>query len=62
MSREKPYYREIVADLCERSNGKMTFNCRQIMRALKVGHNKAQSYLEGKKEISVYDLARKLIG
>jgi hypothetical protein len=32
------------------------------MRALKVGHNKAQSYLEGKKEISVYDLARKLIG
>jgi hypothetical protein len=61
MAREKPYFREVVADLCERSGGRMTFNCRQIMSLMKIGHSKAQSFLEGKKEISVYDLARKVI-
>ena len=61
MAREKPYYREIVADLSERSGGKMTINCRSIMGTLKIGHEKAQAYLEGKKDISIYELARKLI-
>ena len=60
MAREKPYYREIVADLCERSDGKMVFTCKAIMDLLKIGHNKAVAYLDGKKEITVYELARKL--
>lgn len=62
MAREKPYFREVVADICERSGGRMTFNCRQIMRVLGIGHNKAAAYLRGEKEISVYELARQLIG
>lgn len=61
MAREKPYYREIVADLVERTGGKMTFTCKAIMDLLKIGHNKALAYLEGKKEITVYELARRLI-
>jgi hypothetical protein len=61
MAREKPYFREVVADICERSGGRMTFNCRQIMALMRVGHSKAQDLLDGKKEISVYDLARKII-
>ena len=61
MSREKPYFRDTVADLFERSGGKMVFNCHSIMQTLKIGHNKATKYLEGKKEITIYDLARKII-
>ena len=61
MAREKPYYREIVADLSERSGGKMTFTCKAIMDLLKIGHSKAISYLDGKKEITIYELARRMI-
>ena len=61
MPREKPYFREVVADLVERSGGKMSFNCRSIMQTLKVGRAKALAYLEGEKNISIYDLARKML-
>lgn len=61
MAREKPYYRETVADLYERSGGKMVFNCRAIMAVMKVGHSKAIEMLDGKKELSIYELARKII-
>ena len=61
MGREKPYYREIIADLYERSEGKMMFNCATIKSLLKIGQNKAIDILAGKKEISIYELARKLI-
>ena len=61
MPREKPYYREGIADLYERSGGRMTFNCRAIMELMKIGHNKAAEFLDGKKEISIYELARKII-
>lgn len=59
--REKPYYREVVADLSERSGGKMTFTCKSIMDIMKIGHSKAIEYLDGKKEITIYELARKVI-
>jgi hypothetical protein len=62
MAREKPYYREIVADLAERSGGKMMFTCKSIKDLLKIGQSKAIDMLEGKKEISIYELARKIIG
>ena len=60
MAREKPYYREIIADIAERSGGKMVFTCKSIMDLLKIGHNKAAVYLDGKKEITIYELARKI--
>lgn len=62
MAREKPYYREIIADIFERSGGKMVFTCKAIMVLLKIGHNKAIEYMDGKKEISIYELARKFAG
>ena len=62
MAREKPYYREVIADLLERSGGKMTFTCTAIMDIMKIGHNKAIEYLDGRKEITIYEFARKLIG
>ena len=62
MGREKPYYREVVADLAERSGGKMVFTCKSIMDLLKIGHSKALEIMDGKKDISIYELARKIIG
>lgn len=62
MSREKENFRDVVQDLSERAGGAMVFNCRRIMRVLGIGHNKAAAYLRGEKEISVYELARQLIG
>lgn len=61
MAKEKPYFRETVEDLRERSGGKMVFNCRAIMSVLRIGHSKAVDLLDGKKELSIYELARKII-
>lgn len=61
MAREKAYYREVVADIYERSGRKMTFTCKAIKDLMKVGHSKAVEMLGGKKEISIYELARKII-
>ncbi|MBQ6846807.1 MAG: hypothetical protein IJO61_06720 [Oscillospiraceae bacterium] len=61
MSREKPYYREVVADIMERT-GKTILGVNDLRKYLGVGHNKAVSYLEkGETKITVYQLARKLI-
>ena len=62
MPREKPYYREVIADLNERSGGKMMFNCNSICALLKIGRGKAVEILDGKDDISIYELARKIIG
>lgn len=62
MPREKPYYRDVIADLHERSGGKMMFTCKSIKDLLKIGQSKAIDMLDGKKEISIYELARKIIG
>lgn len=61
MAKEKPYYREVIADIYERSGGKMVFNCHSIMDTLGVGREKAIKILAGKREISIYELVRKLI-
>ena len=61
MAREKPYYREVVADIIERT-GKMVLTISDVMRYLKVGHNTALSYMEkGEKTTNVYKLAGKLL-
>ena len=58
---EKPYFHEVIADLSERSGGRMVFNCKALMELFKIGYNKAIDMLDGKKEISIYELARKII-
>ena len=61
MSREKPYFREVVADIIERT-GKTILGVNDLRKFLGVGHNKAVGYLEkGEKTITAYQLAQKLI-
>ncbi|MBQ6697523.1 MAG: hypothetical protein IJN09_00565, partial [Oscillospiraceae bacterium] len=61
MSREKPYFREVVADIIERT-GKTILGVNDLKKFLGIGHNKAVGYLEkGEKTITAYQLAQKLI-
>lgn len=61
MAREKPYFREVVADIIERS-GKVVLTINDLKRYLKVGHNTAVSYMpKGEKTITAYQLAQKII-
>ena len=60
MPREKPYFRETVADIIERT-GKVVLGVYDVKNYLKVGHNKAAEYLDGEKKITAYQLAQKLI-
>ncbi|MBQ2742319.1 MAG: hypothetical protein IJF32_05890 [Oscillospiraceae bacterium] len=58
--REKPYFRETVADIIERT-GKMMLGVNDIRSYLHIGYNKAVEYLDGKPSITVYQFAQKLI-
>ena len=60
MGREKAYFREVVADIIERT-GKVVLGVYDVKNFLKVGHNKAVEYLDGEKKINAYQLAEKLI-
>ena len=60
MPREKAYFREVVADITERT-GKTILGVNDLRSFLGVGHNKAVDFLDGKKTITVYQLAQKLI-
>lgn len=60
MAREKEYFREAVADIVE-ATGKRILGVNDIMKYLRIGHNKAVEYLDGEKTITVYQLAKKLI-
>jgi ribosomal protein L30E len=60
MAREKEYFRDVVADIIERT-GKTLLGVNDIKKYLKIGHTKAIVYLEGKKTITVYQFAQKLI-
>jgi hypothetical protein len=60
MAREKPYFREVVAEIQERT-GKTILNISDVKKYLKVGHNKAVEYLDGEKSITVFQLAQKLL-
>ena len=61
MAREKEHYRDVVADIVERTDGKMILGVYDIKKCLKVGHNKALKYLDGEKTIPVYKLASELL-
>lgn len=60
MAREKPYFREVVAEIAEKT-GKTILGVRDVMEYLHVGHNKAVQYLDGNKTITVFQLASKLL-
>jgi hypothetical protein len=60
MAREKPYFRDVVADITERT-GKMILGVTDIKQYLKIGRAKALEYLDGKKSITVFEFASKLL-
>ena len=57
---EKPYFRDVVADIYE-ATGKRELGVMDIMKYMKVGHNKAVKYLDGAKTITIHQFARKLL-
>ena len=60
MAREKEFFRDVVADIIE-ATGKRVLGVNDIKKYLRIGHNKAADYLEGEKNITAFQLARKLI-
>ena len=61
MAREKEHFRDVVADIVE-ATGKRVLGVYDIKAYLHVGYNTAASYLEkGKKTITVFRLASKLL-
>lgn len=60
MAREKAYFRDVVADITEKT-GKMVLGVYDIKSYLKVSHNTASKYLDGAKTITVFQLASKLL-
>jgi hypothetical protein len=58
--REKEHFRDVVEDVINRT-GKTMLGVNDIQRFLRVGRNKALSFLAGQKEISVYQFASKLL-
>lgn len=60
MAREKEFFRDTVAAITE-ATGKTILGVNDIKKYLKCGHNKAVTYLDGQKNISVFRLAQKLL-
>lgn len=60
MPREKPNYRDVLADVVE-VTGKRVLGVYDIKKYLKVGHNKALIYLDGEREITAHRFAQKLL-
>ena len=60
MAREKEHYRDVVADITEKT-GKMILGVYDIKKYLHTSHAKAIKYLDGEKTISVFKFASKLL-
>ena len=60
MGREKAYFRDTLADIVE-VTGKRVLGVYDIMKYLKIGHNKASTYLAGEKSITAHQFASKLL-
>lgn len=60
MPREKPYYRDVLADVVE-VTGKRMLGVYDIMKYLGIGYNKATAYLNGGKEITAHIFAGELL-
>lgn len=61
MAREKANFRETVADLSEKNGGKVELGVNDVKRIMGVGYNRAIAYMDGKKKITIYQLANKLL-
>ena len=61
MAREKEHYRDVVAEISEKTKGKMELGVRDVMAYLKVGYPKAMKYMGGADKITVFQLASKLL-
>ena len=60
MAREKPYFREVVAEIIE-ATGKRELGIRDVMGYMKVGRSKALEYMDGRCSVTVFQLASKLL-
>ena len=60
MPREKPNYRDVLADVVE-VTGKRELGVCDIMRYMKIGYNRAIKYLGNEKTITAHKFAQKLI-
>ena len=58
--KEKEFFREVVADIFE-ATGKRELGVTDIKKYLKVGHNKAIEYMDGKDKITIFQFARQLL-
>ena len=60
MAREKENFRDVLADVVD-VTGKRILGVYDIMKYLKIGHNKAICYLDGEKTITAHKFASKLL-
>ena len=58
--KEKEFFREVVADIFV-ATGKRELSVTDIKKYLKVGHNKAIAYMDGKDRITIFQFARQLL-
>ena len=60
--REKAYYRDVLADLLERTNGKMILNIKETMQLCGISRERAEELLgRSVKSITVQQLASRLL-
>lgn len=60
MAREKEFYRDVLADLKE-TTGKTILTTTDVQKFLKKRYSEARKYMDGKRTITVYQLAQKLL-
>ena len=60
MGREKAYFREVVEQIVE-DTGKRMLTATDIQKYLRIRYEKAVKYLQGKKQITVFEFARQLL-
>lgn len=60
--REKPYYRDVLADLLERTDGKMILNIKETKELLGISRDRAEEILgRNVRTITVQQLASRLL-
>ena len=60
MAREKANFRDVVAEIIE-ATGKRVLCVDDVRKYLKVSTEKAKTYFDGEKRITVFQLANKLL-
>ena len=60
MAREKAYYSDVLADL-QKKTTKVILGINDIRAILQLGYDKAFQFMEGKKSITIYQLASRLL-